>query len=512
MGIFDKLFGKNKKDEFIDRVEPQVENLEFDQYEDIGQIKFIFEHVLNPDIEIATQAAEAVHRLLIGIEDHKNNHLKENFKVIRLAKLDVDNFDKFAEEIQISLWCITSMNRSGYLREKALNKLIADKSPRAIPFILFRLADWVVPIRKKAEVVLKSFLVEENRLSFLQNHKLLNWLLKVERADLSGLYSQIVHSVTSKRIDSEQLKRLKEGDRFFYFKSWEKSREVDTDLITQMLSDKYYLIRMLAVKHVQKVEKTGEVIALLLSDPSQKVRQGAIRLFSDLEVKDYQPMLEKLIFDSATSIRQEARRLLGKEGEWDFVAKYTEKLESGQLLAGSILGLSEVSDKSQLPLIQTYLDSERAKIRSAALFGIYTLAPALAEEMAYEILESANPANTKKVAYSILLKEGISPNRLRKIFEVTDETGKKLILQLFNKFGGWAVAGDFLKAMVQEKGLVCKRAKLYLALWTTYSVRLGTTQSQEDKEYVLTWYKKAEEMGMTVPGNIPFIFGETYKE
>jgi hypothetical protein len=38
---------------------------------------------------------------------------------------------------------------------------------------------------------------------------------------------------------------------------------------------------------------------------------------------------------------------------------------------------------------------------------------------------------------------------------------------------------------------------------------LATRQTVEDKEYVLTWYKKAETMGIYVPKEIPFIFRNT---
>ena len=49
---------------------------------------------------------------------------------------------------------------------------------------------------------------------------------------------------------------------------------------------------------------------------------------------------------------------------------------------------------------------------------------------------------------------------------------------------------------------------MFLEPWNKYTIRLATRQSQEDKDYVLSWYKKTNELGIKVPENIPFIFGE----
>lgn len=508
MSIFENIFGKKKENGQTSPSKPRFYAPDFDNYNEFGQIVTIFDFTLNPDFAVANKAAETINRLFNSVQVFKNKQLYETFRYLRINKADIKKFDRFDKEIEVTLLCIASMNGNGYSREESLNRLIELQTQRTIPFILFRLADWVAPIRKKAEKAIKNFLVAENTIYFIQNHKLINWLLHVERTDLSELYNQIINSIIQRRLAPEQLKVLKEGDRFFYFKSLAKTGLIDMELINQMLTDKYYLIRILLIKHLDKVNDIKAVLIKLLSDKSQKVRQGAVNLIANQELDDYETVLRDLIFDNSTSVRVDARRLLSKICDCDFVKIYQESLSNQNKIIGSILGLSEVSDKSEIPLFQKYLDSDRARIRTASLIGIYNLDSNIGTETAYQILETENPISTRRAAESLLATQGIDFKRLRKLYDLTDSTGKKIILRLFNQFSGWSVAGDFLKALTDNDKKIQLMARVFLESWNNYTIRLATNQSPEDKDYVLSWYKKTNEKGIKVPGNIPFIFGE----
>jgi HEAT repeat protein len=505
MSIFDKIFGKKKENGKTSAIKPRFDAPDFDKYDEFGQIVTIYDYTLNSDFAIANKAGETINRLFNSVQVFKNKQLYETFRYLRINKADIKKFERFDREIEVTLLCIVSMNGNGYSREEALNRLIELQTQRTIPFILFRLADWVTPIRKKAEIAIQKFLVAENTTYLIQNHKLISWLLQVQRADLSALYSQIIDSITQKQLDPEQLKGLNEGDRFFYFKSLANTGLIDSELINQMQYDKYYLIRILLIRHFDKVNDIKAVLTKLLSDKSQKVRQGAVNLIANQDLNEYETILGDLIFDNSTSVRVEARRLLDKICHCDFIRIYQENLSKQKQIVGSILGLSEVSDKSKIPLILKYLDSDRARIRTASLIGIYNLDSNIGTEKAYQILETENPVSTKRASESLLLKQGIDFKRLRKLYDLT---GKKIILRLFNQFSGWSVSGDYLKALTDKDKKIQLMARVFLESWNNYTISLATRQSQEDKDYVLDWYKKTKEMGIQVPGNIPFIFGE----
>jgi HEAT repeat protein len=508
MSIFDNLFGKKKENGQTNPSKQEFHTPDFDTYNEFEQIFTIFDYTLNTDFAIANKAAETVNRLFNSVQIFKNKQLYNTFRYLKINKADIRKFERFNKDVEATLLCIASMNGNGYSREEALNRLIKLQTQRTIPFILFRLADWVTPIREKAETAITTFLVEENTVYFIQNHKLINWLLRVERANLSGLYDQIIKSITSKHLKSEQLTGLNDGDRFFYYMSFAKNGLIDRELIDQMLNDKYYLIKILLIKHLYKVENLKVILIKLLSDKSHKIRLGAVNLIASQDLNEYETILRTLIFDNSTSIRIEARRLLSKIHDCDFRKMYLDSISNQQLTIGAILGLSEVSDKSEISFIQKYLNSERARIRTASLIGIFNLDNNIGTETAYQILETNNPISTRRAAENILAKEGIDFKRLRKLYDLTDSTGKKIILRLFNRYSGWSVAGDFLKALTDNDRKIQLMATVFLESWNNYTIRLATKQSPEDKDYVLGWYKKTNEMGIGLPINIPFIFGE----
>lgn len=478
----------------------------FDKYNEFGQIVTILDYTLNPDFEIANKAAKTVHRLFNSVKVLKNKTLYLTFRYLKINKSDINKFRRFDKEIEITLLCITSMNGNGYSREKALTRLIELKMQRTIPFILFRLADWITPIREKAEAATTNFLTAENTIYFIQNHKLINWLLHIERTDLSELYNQIIKSIISNKSAYERIITLNDGERFFYFKLFAKSGLIDSILINQMLTDKYYLIRFLLIKHLNKLEDLKTTLPKLLSDKSLQVRQGAINLISNQDLKEYEAILKELISDNSTSVRFKARTLLSKISDYDYKKMYRVNISNNHNLIGSILGLSEVSDKIEVPIFQDLLDSKKGKIRSASLIGIYNIDNKLGIETAYKILESNNTVNTRRVAESILAKEGININRLRNLYDVTDLAGKRIILRLFNRYCCWSVAGDYIKALTDSNKKIQLMARVFLESWNNYTIGLATKQNTEDKNYVLGWYKKANDMNIQVPKNIPFIF------
>ncbi|MPQ46940.1 hypothetical protein GCQ56_07915 [Marinifilum sp. N1E240] len=508
MNILEKILGKKTKSELKSMGRSEKYIPDFDQLDEFGQIETIFDYTLNSDFAIANKAAQTVDRLFNSIQVIKHKQLYGTFKYFRINISDLKKFNRFDKKLEITLLCVASMNGNGFLRAMALSRLIEFQAQNTIPFILFRLADWVPQIRQIAEKALKKFLVGENNLYFIQKHKLINWLLHIERTDLSELYNQIINSVVSNPLKPGQIKELGEGDRFFYYKTFVKAGLIDKEMINKMLTDKYYLIRLLMIKHSDKIDDLQLVLVKLLKDKSQKVRQVAVNMIANQDINEYETILRILVFDNSTQVRAEARRLLSTICDCNFKKIYQESLSNNQLIIGSILGLSEVADKGELPILNQYLNSDRARIKTASLIGIYNLDNTIGTENAYQILESENPVSTRRAAESILVKQGIDFKRLRTLYDLTDSTGKKIILRLFNRFSGWSVAGDFLKALTDNDAKIQLMAKVFLESWNNYTIRLATIQSEEDKNYVLSWYETTRKMGIEVPGNIPFIFGE----
>jgi HEAT repeat protein len=275
-----------------------------------------------------------------------------------------------------------------------------------------------------------------------------------------------------------------------------------------MLSDNYFLVRFLLIGLLEEVPDKNFVVSGLLKDKSQKIRQCVISRLLDNEVIELKPILENLLYDNSATVRFESRKLLSKIQAWDFRNRYKENIQRSEFLVGSIMGLSEVGNKEDIPVISEFLEAKNSKISTAALLGLFNLDKDIATETSYQIIKQKYPPKTKKAAELILSNQGIEINRLRSIYDLTDFTGKKVIMRLINKYGGWSAAGDYLKALTENDDKLVQFARISLEAWNKYTIRLGTRQTQEDKDYVFTWYKTVQNLGLQVPDDIPFIFGE----
>jgi hypothetical protein len=508
MNLFHKLFKQKDTDVNIPSSVHSYYVPDFEKYNEFGQIVPLFEFVMNSDDKIAFKAAEVIHHLFIQKTVFESKQLYDTFNYLRIDKSDIAKFERFPEQVKLTLLCIASVNGNGYSREEALVRLAESKDIRVFPFILFRLADWVKPIREKAEQFIQQYFSPDNALLFIKNHKLILWLLKVERVDLSNLYEEIINCITNNTLDEKTVRLLSDGQRFFYVKTVIQKQVITNEFIDFILRDKYYLNRLLLIRHLDKIDNKRNVILKLIADKSQKVRMNGINWISDQNLFEFRSFLEPMIFDNFATIRITSRNLLNKVGDFDYRNLYKKSIQKDEFLTGSIMGLSEVGDKTDLDLISKYFGSEKPKVKSMALLAMYNLDASAGNESAYTVIENKNPVSTKKIAELILIKQGIEINRLRNIYDKTDSAGKKVILRLINKFGSWSAAGDFLKAMTEKDNELVQLAEIYLTSWEKYTISLGTKQTQEDKNYVMEWYQKAKCLNFKILNSISFIFGE----
>ncbi len=472
----------------------------------VEDILRLFYLTLDSDYHIALKAAKSINESFNQLARYDYKLLNDTIKWLSINKSDIQEFDRLPKEEKAALLCFASLNSNGYVREAALEKLGQIKDQRILPFMLFRLADWVLPIREMAKKMLEQNIEYANPIYFIENYKLIDRLLKIKRTNLSDVYNKILTFITLNPLDSDKIFILPEGERYFYYRAFFISKNLDSKIITSILNDKYYLIRQLLIRNIIKVKDEEEVLLKLLFDKSQTIRQNAIKLISSQNLMDFEPVLQVLIFDKNAFVRHESRRLLNIISQRNFESLYLEKIRERVYLFGSILGLSETGTENNVHVILSFMNSEESNIKSASLLGLYNLDRKISYEIAYDIIEKSNPISTKKLAGWILSKEGINLKRLRKIYDRTDYWGKRIILGLVDKFVGWSAAGDYLKTLTERNEQLTQIAYNYLRKWDRYTSQLATEQNLEDKEYVLKWYTRAKEMDLDVPDTIPFIF------
>ncbi len=95
------------------------------------------------------------------------------------SESDIDFYEvNFSKGQFVELLAICSLNGSGYIREKAVKKLTQIENPRAIQFLIYRLADCVLPVRNAALNGLEKYKRPIYIDSLIANLTLFEWLQK----------------------------------------------------------------------------------------------------------------------------------------------------------------------------------------------------------------------------------------------------------------------------------------------------------------------------------------------
>lgn len=518
MGFLNKIFGQTKTTDKANEPDSKFVNTykpDFDSIHDFGQISSIFEWVYNPDIEVATNCARTIHRLLTKQTTFKNKTLYNSLRYIHLKKADIGKFDKFEEHLKLSLLNIASMNSSGYVREEALNGLLANSNQFTFPFILFRLGDWVPVIKSKAEKAIKEVIQREEPDFLIKNHRLIDWLLKIERSDLRHIHDDITQFIFSdKNIERiiKSLDKYSDGDRFFIFRNLIQKGKLQDSVLEEILSDKNHLIRLLAIKNIEFINNP-DLTKRLLKDRSQKIRQYTLNKIPLSQINEFKAEINRLLFDSSSGIRAAARLNLDKLEKNDFLQIYKECIITKPVV-GCIIGLAEFGTKNDIEIIERFLKSNSVKFRAASLFAISLLDYGQAKKLAFDLLN--DDSNTVKKTCCTIIEKEISNadiEKLRKIYDSGQNETKRFTLKAISKYGGWSIAGDFLKGVLQPDDKVMETSYALLSGWYKYSIRLGTTQQTEDKQYVMNIYNAGHFNMIKLPSDIerivqeiPFVF------
>ena len=86
---------------------------------------------------------------------------------------------------------------------------------------------------------------------------------------------------------------------------------MDNRILERILTDRNYLVRLLAVRNIDLIERP-EILKRLLKDRSQKIRHYAINKISESEIEQFQTELNDMLFDNSAAIRATSRILLSK--------------------------------------------------------------------------------------------------------------------------------------------------------------------------------------------------------
>ena len=460
----------------------------FDTIQKIGAPTTIYSLIgflRNDNPLIRTKAAETI--LFLFGKLKSLNEYADALKHLPIVKNDLDYYRvDFEEKTYLQLLGIASLNSSGYVREKAVKELARLKNPDGLKFILLRLGDWVVEVREAAIEGISSFLENNYIEDLLKQLPTIDWLLKVERVDLSPVYNRIIQFILSQEFSEEFFIKIKNYDdktRRRFYKAFLSNKRPTKEQLIIIREDKSFLVKLELIKHLSTfdIDDQKELIAGFLQDPSAKVRLDA--LYASKSFSPYfENKISKLLSDEAASVRDLSRHLLKNKGI-DFATLYRERIAHQQFLYGSLLGLFETGNSEDLLIFERYINAEKSKLVVASLTSINKFNSDKAKQYSLELL--VHPIKKiRSKAVEVLAKscDIETLQKVRDIYAKGDYHIKKTILKLYNKIGGWNIVGDLLLALVDENVDIQNLGWQLLDKWKAKAIRLFTTPPPKEME------------------------------
>lgn len=414
-------------------------------------------------------------------------------KHCKISKSDIDFYLKnFSIEECIILLVIASQNSSGYVREKAVKMLVETNNEFVIPFIVFRLADWVPAVREKALQGIEKFKKREFINALIDNLNIFEWLQKVERIDLSSVYSGIIKYVLVDNKDYviKNYTSFSDKTRLLIAKEIANFEIIQSEELRLLLNDNHFLIRNLALFHFNKLSE--DEISNLLKDKSARIRLQTLYRLKNR--KDFNDIVFDFLADNSASIREFSRFTL-KESISDFSKIYNENLNTKKNITGSLCGLAETNGANFIETIVPFLTDKNLRIRKSAFLAIKKIAPERAYTYALQNLNTEH-SGIRNAIIDFVAKIA-TPEILQKARE-TYVAGsydlKKSMLKLFSRIGKWATIADLMIGTIDEDENIRHLSVGYLNLWKKKATSFFIEPKQDELKRANDTFKFTFEM------------------
>ncbi len=465
-----------KKDNLEERLNALTKILEFGYP---SSIQNIIPFLKDDNKEIQQTTCNVIIELFKKIETKKGFY--DTLKHCDISKSDIDFYSQnFSQQECLTLYSIATLNSSGYVREKAVKRLAETNNEKAIPFIVYRLADWVQAVRQTALKSIENFKKPEFINALVNNLTIFEWLQKVERTDLSSVHSDIMNFVVvkNKNFVIENFKTFSDRTRIVIAKQIANSISIELDELKILLTDKHFLVRNFALLHFDKL--TQNEIDKLLKDKSARIRLQTLYNLKGRE--GFSKIAYTFLADNSASIREFARYTL-KNSISDFPKIYDDNLKNKVNIIGSLSGLAEANGKNFVESIIPYLTDTKIKIRKTAFLALKQLDNDKAYDFALQNLDS------EYIGIRNIIIEYFSNTATNEVLQKAREIYvngqyelKKSMLKLFSKVGKWTTIADIMIGTIDENENIRQLSLGYLQEWRNKATSYFTQPKQGELE------------------------------
>jgi HEAT repeat protein len=398
-----------------------------------------------------------------------------------LSKSDLELYQSiFTQEQAIQLLSIASLNRNGYIREEAVKQLSLSGNEKAVPFIVYRLADWVQAVRQSALQGINHFKKPRFIHVIVDHLTIFEWLQKVGRTDLSSVYNGIIDFILAenKEYVSQNFSSFSDKARLLLAKHISNSESISPNDVRLLLNDKHFLVRNFALQHFDRLSESE--INNLLKDKSARVRIQT--LYKLRNQTDFIQLVRSFLTDTSASVRSFARFAL-KDVVTDFSTIYNDNLKENKEIFASLCGLAETDGKRFFKSVVPFLQDKKIKIKKTAFLALTKLNEQKAYVFAIENLD--NEFTGIRYAVIEFLQKNLNSEVLEKargIYKNGKLDVKKTMLSMFGNIGGWTTIADIVMGTIDENEHIRNLSLGYLQLWKAKVIRLFTQPKAEELE------------------------------
>jgi HEAT repeat protein len=337
----------------------------------------------------------------------------------RDAKRWRELFDTHASTPESWAWfAISTLDRSGFVRQAAVEALGHHTPVEAIPFVVLRTTDWVLQVRTAAEGVLQQCLSDMAPSALLSSLEVaLHAEERIGPPRLAGARAVLerLRAAPDDVLVAGVGREAARSQRWCLRELIARRSSLLPDALRAALRSSSTALRFEAAAALGQVphQARAELLDVALEDRVGFVRRGAAEAVPASELREDE--LERLLLDLNRAARAVAQREWQRRTGTSAAALYRNRLGARRAAAraAALLGLAEVGNEDDAAEAVVRLEDPSRRVRLMALRCIGRLAPTEAETAALEALD--DPSHKVVSAAASIALQHPSPRMQAKV-------------------------------------------------------------------------------------------------
>ncbi len=433
--------------------------------------------------------------------------LYAEFRYGRMRPDTVTRLRQARPDDAVELLGAATLSGDGYMREAALRELGVLGHPRAVPYTLLRLSDWVPQVRNTAVTTLRRLMWVGIAEQLLEHYYLVTRLRYVERLDLSAVVNEIsdyLRSIEARSAVERALLSEHEPLRVFAYQLL--GDQWDERLAAKALSDRAPSIRLwLARTFLASSPPDAHVLfPRLLRDKSSRVSRIMINALRPEQIATHRQQLLDLVFSDARPVREAARYVLQKTSQPDLLAEARRRFaesDPASVSAGVIAGLGELGSAEDCAAVLRLMGSRRSRVREAAVKAVARLGGESATARVVALIDDPSGRVRRAASWAVTRSAWQSwVPVVRRVLLEGSEGGQAQALQILARQSGWDSVPDLLRGLLSAHAKIRDRAWQRISGWQRlYGTKGWIRPSRETVNDLAELWSQVAQPALEVP-------------